>query len=83
MGSKAGSAAKVKINSFEDLFGGADNTSGEQIIHAKLEDLYTFKGHPFRVLDDEKWKKPRRVSGNMVCLSPELSDRGRRAAMKS
>ena len=27
MGSKAGSAAKVKINSFEDLFGGADNLS--------------------------------------------------------
>ena len=36
MGSKAGSASKVRLNSFDDLFGGAENTSGEQIIHAKL-----------------------------------------------
>ena len=57
MGSKAGSASKVKLNSFDDLFGGAGNTSGEQIIHAKLTDLYTFKGHPFRVLDDEKMEE--------------------------
>ena len=51
MGSKAGSASKVKLNSFDDLFG------GEQIIHAKLTDLHTFKGHPFRVLDDEKMEE--------------------------
>ena len=57
MGSKAGSASKVRLNSFDDLFGGAENTSGEQIIHAKLADLHTFKGHPFRVLDDEKMEE--------------------------
>ena len=57
MGSKERSASKVKINSFDDLFGGTGDTSGEQIIHAKLDDLYTFKGHPFRVLDDEKMEE--------------------------
>ena len=57
MGSKAGSASKVRLNSFDDLFGGAESASGEQIIHAKLADLYTFKGHPFRVLDDEKMEE--------------------------
>ncbi len=57
MGSKAGSASKVRLNSFDDLFGGAENTSGEQIIHAKLADLHTFRGHPFRVLDDEKMEE--------------------------
>ena len=57
MGSKAGSASKVRLNSFDDLFGGAENTAGEQIIHAKLADLHTFKGHPFRVLDDEKMEE--------------------------
>ena len=41
-------------NSFDDLFGGAENAAGEQVISAKLSDLHTFKGHPFRVLDDEK-----------------------------
>ena len=45
MGSKAGSASKVRLNSFDDLFGGAESASGEQIIHAKLEELHTFKGH--------------------------------------
>ena len=57
MGSKAGSASKVKLSSYDDLFGGAGNTAGEQIINAKLTDLHTFKGHPFRVLDDEKMEE--------------------------
>ena len=57
MGSKAGSASKVRLNSFDDLFGGAESTAGEQIISAKLSDLHTFKGHPFRVLDDEKMEE--------------------------
>ena len=54
MGSKAGSASKVRLNSFDDLFGSAESASGEQIIHAKLEELHTFKGHPFCVLDDDR-----------------------------
>ena len=58
MGSKikSGSAAKVTIEKFDDLFGGsASQESGvEQIINAPLAELYTFKDHPFRVEDDEK-----------------------------
>ena len=50
MGSKAGSASKVRLSSFDDLFGGVENTAGEQIINAKLSDLHTFKGHSFRVV---------------------------------
>ena len=57
MGSKAGSASKVKLNSFDDLFGGTENTAGKQIINARLTDLYTFKNHPFKVLDDEKMEE--------------------------
>ena len=57
--SKTGSAAKVKLNSFDDLFGNsAGNSQGmEQIIDAKLSDLHTFKDHPFKVLDDEKMEE--------------------------
>ena len=53
--SKAGSAAKVKLSSYDDLFGNAEEKTGseEQIIRAKLTDLYEFRNHPFRVLDDE------------------------------
>ena len=52
---KAGSAAKVKLNSFDDLFGASDMTVGtDQVQEIPLSELYEFKGHPFNVLDDEK-----------------------------
>lgn len=57
--SKIGSAAKIKLNGFDDLFGSSDvqKTSLEQIINVSLEDLHEFKNHPFRVLDDEKMEE--------------------------
>jgi len=73
MGSKAGSASKVKLSSFDDLFGGAGNTAGEQIINAKLTDLYTFKGHPFRVLDDEKMEETAESISRYGVLVPGLA----------
>lgn len=53
---KKGSASKFKIESFDDLFGSPleQESSVEKIINAPLTELYTFKDHPFRVLDDEK-----------------------------
>ncbi len=70
--SKQGSASKVKLNSFDDLFGGAENASGEQIIYAKLEELHTFKGHPFRVLDDEKMEETTESIGRYGVLVPGI-----------
>ena len=57
--SKAGSAAKVKLNTFDDLFGSSEvqETGLEQIINAPLKDLHEFKDHPFRVVDDEKMEE--------------------------
>ena len=53
--SKAGSAAKVKLNSFDDLFEASDMTAGtNQVQEIPLSELYEFKGHPFKVLDDER-----------------------------
>lgn len=56
---KKGSAAKVKLNSFDDLFGSSEmQTAGaEQIINAPLAELHDFKNHPFRVVDDEKMEE--------------------------
>lgn len=56
---KTGSAAKIKIDHFDDLFGCAaeQGASGEQILSVPLSDLYTFKDHPFRVTDDEKMEE--------------------------
>ena len=75
--SKTGSAAKVKLNSFDDLFGSSEmQTAGEeQIINAPLAELHDFKNHPFRVVDDEKMEELQRVSASMVYLYRELQDR--------
>ena len=42
-------AGKIKINSFADIIGGDDSA----VTEVPLSDLHEFKGHPFRVLDDE------------------------------
>jgi len=56
---KTGSAAKIKMESFDDLFGGsaAQGNGAEQIINAPLAELHTFKDHPFRVEVDEKMEE--------------------------
>jgi len=43
-------AGKIKINSFADIVGGDDTA----VTEVPIADLYEFKDHPFRVLDDEK-----------------------------
>lgn len=51
------SAAKIKLNSFDDLFGESKkiNVEGiEQVVEIPLAKLHTFYNHPFKVLDDEK-----------------------------
>ena len=56
---KTGSASKIKMESFDDLFGGssAQEIGAEQIINAPLADLHEFKDHPFKGLDDEKMEE--------------------------
>ena len=52
---KISSASKMKMTSFEDLFkpsGGIDS-SGESVKEIALSELFPFKNHPFKVLDDE------------------------------
>ncbi len=46
-------AGKIKINSFADIVGGDDTA----VTEIPLDDLYPFKNHPFRVLDDEKMEE--------------------------
>lgn len=46
---KTESASKIKMESFDDLFGGssAQETGAEQIVNASLADLHEFKDHTF------------------------------------
>ena len=56
---KTNYATKIKLNSFDDLFGVNDPISGAatEIKEIPLAELHEFKGHPFRVLDDEKMEE--------------------------
>ena len=51
------SAEKIKLTSFDDLFGTASLDSGERVTTVPLSQLHTFKDHPFRVADDEKMQE--------------------------
>lgn len=56
---KKGSAAKIQINRFEDLFGTTvgQTDAFDQVIFVPLTELHTFPNHPFRVVDDEKMEE--------------------------
>ena len=60
--SKAGSASKIRLSSIDSLFGNTETSNDidvtkEQVIKVPLADLHEFKGHPFRVQDDEKMEE--------------------------
>lgn len=53
---------KIKLSTYDEMFGtdtfGHDDQKLEgQIINVPLSELYTFKNHPFKVLDDEKMEE--------------------------
>ena len=48
------SAEKIKLTSFDDLFGTKDNSVEGIYTTVALSQLHPFKNHPFKVLDDEK-----------------------------
>ncbi len=54
---KSKSSGKVRLTSFDDLFGVNEAVAGETVTSVPLSQLHTFKGHPFRVLDDEKMQE--------------------------
>lgn len=53
-----GSAAKIQMTGFDDLFGApAPIAEGEHIQEVALSDLHPFKNHPFHVVDDERMQE--------------------------
>jgi ParB family chromosome partitioning protein len=67
------SADKIKLTSFDDLFG-ADATAGaDQVQEIPLSDLFEFKGHPFKVLDDEKMQETVESIKNYGVLMPGIA----------
>ncbi len=54
---KSKSAEKIKLTSYEDLFGAEDNSVEGTYTTVPLSQLKPFKNHPFKVLDDEKMQE--------------------------
>jgi ParB family chromosome partitioning protein len=60
------SADKVEPQSYDDLFGEVSSHYEDQVVSVKLSQLYDFKNHPFKVMDDEE----------MLELAQSVSERG-------
>lgn len=53
------SARNIQMTSFDDLFGtgGSADNAGESIQEIPLKDLFPFKDHPFKVVNDESMQE--------------------------
>lgn len=55
---KDGSASKIKLNSFNDLFGMTDSESrNTDVRDVMIDELFEFKNHPFKVKDDARMEE--------------------------
>ena len=48
---------KFNLKSYDDLFGTSEPASGEVVTSVPLSLLHPFRGHPFRVVEDEKMQE--------------------------
>ena len=51
------SAEKIKLTSYDDLFGTEESNVEGKYTNVPLNQLHPFKNHPFKVLDDEKMQE--------------------------
>lgn len=71
--SKAGSAAKIKMSKFDDLFvSSQEQTDTNQVKEIALSELHDFKGHPFKILNDEKMHETVESIRNYGVLMPGI-----------
>ena len=54
---KSKSAEKIKLTSYDALFGTEEKNVEGQYTTVPLHMLHSFQNHPFRVLDDEKMQE--------------------------
>ena len=71
---KRGSADKIKLSSFDDLFGTQEAGTGtEQVQEIPLCEMHEFRGHPFKVVDDEKMQETVESIKNYGVLMPGIA----------
>lgn len=47
----------ISLSSYDDIFRPTSEAQQERVQEINLSELYPFKGHPFKVLDDEAMQK--------------------------
>ncbi len=52
-----GSAGKIRLTGFSDLFQVPELSSGEPVQELPLAELHPFEGHPFQIRDDENMRE--------------------------
>ena len=74
--SKPSSASKIKMSSYDALFGTEENTTEdncERIQQIPLSDLFPFQNHPFKVLDDDKMDETKESIAKYGVLMPVIA----------
>ena len=69
------SGKNISLTSYDDIFSATDSQSTfpfGKIVEIPLEELYAFKNHPFRVLDDEQMEKTAESIKDFGVLIPGL-----------
>ena len=66
---------EIQLTSYEDLLGVEETveTGTEKIVMVPLDDLYEFKDHPFKVMDDEKMEETVESIRQYGVLNPGLA----------
>ena len=65
---------EIQLTSYNELLGIDDsvNPGTDRIVEIPISDLHPFKGHPFKVLDDEKMTETAESIRNYGVLNPGL-----------
>ena len=74
--SKPSSASKIKMTSYDSLFGtekSATKDNSERIQQIPLTDLHTFQNHPFKVLNDDKMDETKESISKYGVLVPIIA----------
>ena len=70
---KSKSAEKIKLTSYDDLFGSSEVTAEEKIVSVPIRLFHTFKDHPFRVQDDEEMENAVKSISQYGVLTPLIA----------
>ena len=74
--SKPSSASKIKMSSYDALFGTEESPTddnSERIQQIPLADLHTYQNHPFKVLDDDKMEETKESIAKYGVLMPVIA----------